>query len=139
MNVRLCLNVTDYLVEIDNNEWVDKKIKSLLDRCTELHADQVTFRKMWSCVGTPEQRWIEENCKNSDIIINTIKALVKSRGSLINKLPYGALRYDYNGFSIVVDTDSMAKDETNVATKYYIIRENGKMYSSWDSKASLVF
>jgi hypothetical protein len=33
----------------------------------------------------------------------------------------------------------MAKDTTNTATKYYIIRENGKMYSSWDSEASLVF
>ncbi len=64
---------------------------------------------------------------------------VRNNGKLINMLPYGAARYDYNRFSIVIDMDSMAKDETNMATKYYIIRENGKMYSSWDSKASLVF
>ena len=72
-------------------------------------------------------------------LADTVKVTIKENGTLINILPYGAARYDYNGFSIVIDTDSMAKDENNAAIKYYIIRENGKMYSSWDSPASIVF
>lgn len=136
MNLRLCLNVTDYLTDSACRDNVDL----LLDRCAYLGANQVTFRKMWSGnPETPEAIWISENCRHSDQIIHAIKNAVQKDGSLLNRLPYGAARYDYMGFSIVIDTDSMAKDETNEATKYYIIREDGKMYSSWDSKASIVF
>ena len=105
---------------------------------------------MWSAEGTPEAKWIEENTFYSSTVLTLINKIVPQKGKPINVLPYGNVRYDYKGFSIVVDTDSMGKKEvglgsimaktTNVETlKYYIIRENGKMYSSWDSPASLVF
>ena len=94
---------------------------------------------MWSIPKTEPAKWIEENTKYSDEFIQYISREVQENGTLINYLPYGAGRYDYNGFSIVIDLDCMAKDTENTNTRYYIIRENGKMYSSWDSKASLVF
>ena len=141
-NIRICVNVTDYVFSDENIS--DANIASIeadkiLNRCAELHANQVTFRKMWSNPGTPEADWIEEHCKKGEILLDAVKQTVKEKGTLINILPYGAARYDYKGFSIVIDTDSMAKDTNNAATKYYIIRENGKMYSSWDSPASIVF
>ena len=139
MNLRLCLNVTDYLICEHTESNYHEVIESLLDRCAELRASQVTFRKMWSVEGTPEAEWIKEHCQESDAIIKAMTTQVKNRGTLLGKLPYGAERYDYKGFSIVIDTDSMAKDESNQETKYYIIRENGKMYSAWDSPASIVF
>lgn len=145
MTLRLCLNVTDYISsaikDIKNPYRFDfgLEVNRLLNRCYELGADQVTFRKMWSAPGTPEAKWIESNCKFDDHVIRAVNETVMNYGTLICKLPYGANRYDFRGFSIVVDTDSMAKDENNFATKYYIIREDGKMYSSWDSKASIVF
>ncbi len=132
LNIRICINITDY---VDMGAYN----MGILDRCEQLHANQVTFRKMWSNDGTPEAEWIKEHCKHSEDYIKQLNDEIIKNGTLICKLPYGALRYDYKGFSIVVDTDSMAKDETNTALKYYIIRENGKMYSSWDSVASLVF
>lgn len=133
-NIRICVNVTDYI--LPNGRY---DLQEVFDRCTELHANQVTFRKMWSKEGTDEADWINLNCTRSDSVLKCIKEHVIANGTLINILPYGAARYDYNGFSIVIDIDSMAKDTDNTATKYYIIRENGKMYSSWDSEASLVF
>jgi len=151
MNVRICVNVTDYVLTESQRrrlgtESVSGKtalmnecVNDLLNRCHELHANQVTFRKMWANDGTPEADWIHANESFADDILSTIVNIVMIKGTLLNKLPYGASRYDYLGFSIVIDTDSMAKDETNAAIKYYIIRENGKMYSSWDSAASIVF
>lgn len=145
ITLRLCLNVTDYISEdirnIDDPDPFnfESEVTKLLNRCHTLGANQVTFRKMWSAPGTPEAEWINNNCKFDDYIINAVNKEVTNHGTLICKLPYGANRYDFCGFSIVVDTDSMAKDENNLATKYYIIREDGKMYSSWDSKASIVF
>lgn len=147
-NIRICVNVTKYaFTDSFRMNWIIEpyssirdEIKRIFNRCSELFADQVTFRKMWSVDGTREGEWIKKNCGSyCDEFLHSIKEYVKDNGKLINILPYGAARYDCNGFSIVIDTDSMAKDETNMATKYYIIRENGKMYSSWDSKASLVF
>ena len=140
LNIRICINVTDKVAASSGVKTPAKVVAAILDRCVELHANQVTFRKMWSNPGTPEADWIKENCTEySDDILAHVSSVVKNNGKLINKLPYGAERYDYHGLSIVIDTDSMAKDESNTATKYYIIREDGKMYSSWDSPASLVF
>jgi hypothetical protein len=141
MNLRLCINVTDYcgFDEITCDNDVYKTVEGIFLVCKRLGADQVTFRKMWSKEGTDEAKWIEDNCTRSDSVLKCVKEHVMEKGTLINILPYGAARYDYQGFSIVIDIDSMAKDTTNTATKYYIIRENGKMYSSWDSEASLVF
>jgi len=151
MNLRLCINVTDYVTPFGNRIYDRRDIKNyegsaafedvcaILNGCAQLGANQVTFRKMWSAPGTPEAEWIKAHGRIADFILASVKTAVETNGTLINVLPYGAARYDYKGFSIVIDTDSMAKDENNMATKYYIIRENGKMYSSWDSAASIVF
>jgi hypothetical protein len=40
--------------------------------------------------------------------------------------------------SVVLDNDCMAKG-SNDDFKYLIIRPNGKLYSSWDDPASLIF
>ena len=138
LNLRICINVTDHMYYPLSPED-DNFAHKLLLKCRSLGASQVTFRKMWYNPGTPEAKWIIENTTHSDAFLDEVKDTVQKNGKLINYLPYGAARYDYLGFSIVIDCDSMAKDETNTATKYYIIRENGKMYSSWDSKASIVF
>ena len=155
LNIRICVNVTDHVFSksfyesdalvLNSGDKAKKdaillsEAQQILNRCAELHANQVTFRKMWSNPGTPEAEWIQANCTYSNDLLNQITSAVSVGGTIINVLPYGAARYDYQGFSIVIDTDSMAKDVNNQALKYYIIREDGKMYSSWDSAASIVF
>lgn len=141
MNLRLCINVTDYcgFDEITCDNDVHRTVEGIFLVCKRLGADQVTFRKMWSNKGTPEADWIDTHTIWSDKILDRVKSLVTEEGKSLGKLPYGATKYDMYGFSIVIDTDSMAKDVDNSATKYYIIRENGKLYDSWDSPASLIF
>lgn len=161
LNIRICVNVTDECFtdkfikymnsfyerypeakcpDIFPQSEFNKETINILNRCSFLKANQVTFRKMWTNnLISNEGKWIMEHCAHSNIFIESISTVVKEKGKLINILPYGAARYDYMGFSIVIDLDCMAKDTNNKNTRYYIIRENGKMYSSWDSKASLVF
>lgn len=143
LNVRMCFNVTDKLLNenwlgstTDREEYVKKNAEYLLTIAERWGADQVTFRKMWSVPGTPEDEWIKANTEYSEDFLR--KELIVRDGIPIRTLPYGATIYDYNGLSIVIDNDSMAKDTSNDAIKYYIIRENGKLYCSWDSKASLI-
>lgn len=150
-NIRICVNVTDYVFDKPNERYSTEKtlavsskqfepfVNKILKRCATLHANQVTFRQMWSNPGTPEAEWIEANCVYSEFVLKSVSNLVKKNGKLLHILPYGNAQYEYNEFSIVVDTDSMASNTENNNIKYYIIRENGKLYSLWDSPASLVF
>ena len=142
MNLRLCINVTDYVFYSNNYSGQPDEtfVNELLNRCYDLGASQVTFRKMWSSEGTPEAEWILKNTSYEEWLLKTINNIVTNEGTFLRKLPYGASIFDYKGFSIVVDDDSMGKETKDDDTcKYYIIRENGKMYYSWDSTASLVF
>lgn len=132
INIRLCLNITD--------EYTEDDVQKIFDRCTFLNVDQITIRKMWAPDNTSEQgKWIEEHCKHSDEIIAALEDEIITNGAYLNTLEYGARRYAYKGFSTVIDRDSMAQDKNNQAIKYYVIRQNGKLYSNWDSPASLIF
>ena len=70
MTLRLCLNVTDYILAdikaIENPDEFDfiSEIDKLLERCEALGANQVTFRKMWSADNTTEAEWIHQNFHN---------------------------------------------------------------------------
>ena len=66
--------------------------------------------------------------------INTSSINVK----VLERLEYGALKYDVEGISMVIDTDCMSK-ELSEDIKYVILREDCKLYTKWDSKASLLF
>lgn len=132
MNIRLCLNITD--------EYSVDDVQKIFDKCEFLNADQITIRKMWAPNSTTEQgAWIAEHCINSDKVIAALEDEIISNGTYLNTLEYGAKRYAYRGFSTVIDRDSMAQDKSNNAIKYYVIRQNGKIYSNWDSPASLIF
>lgn len=139
MNIRLCLNITDEYAYPDGKITSDI-IDGIFDRCAYLKADQITIRKMWAPDNTSKQgKWIESNCKCSDKLITMLEDEIVQNGAYLNTLEYGAKRYAYKGFSTVIDRDSMAQDKNNQAIKYYVIRQNGKLYSNWDSPASLIF
>ena len=140
INIRICLNVTDHFVDDDIHPASELSIKEQVakafDRCKELGAHQITFRKMWAANDIcPQGKWIKENCTHSDEIIEEVKRVVKNDGIYLNTLDYGAKRYDYKGMSLVIDEDSMSQNK-DTGIKYYIIRPDGHMYSSWDLEGS---
>jgi hypothetical protein len=145
-NLRLSLNMT--------NVYDRKTIVEILIRCKSLGADQITFRKLYSeGEDTPEAKWVKENsCK--DKVITDIEHYIAGvphhnnrgeqwreggKGKKGYKLPFGAWVYSIMGMSVAIDDDCMAKEEASENLKYVILRENGKLYWSWDDEGSLLF
>ena len=150
MNLRICLNMNDMmcskLAKIDYSEEffspsIEEAVEEVIIWCKEFKADQITCRALWTSEdGTPQAEWIKENVtKKTFDFIKTFKEIVKRDGRYLDTLEYGADRYDYKDFSVVVDEDSMAQEGKKDSVKYLIVRPNGHLYSRWDSKASLVF
>lgn len=136
INLRLCLNMNDgILVHHDYTP------QSVIELCGDLGADQITFRALWAPDDDTEQgKWIAGHVSAKTLdFIDALKADVKANGKYLDTLEYGADRYDYHGFSVVVDEDSMSQEENKSAVKYLILRPNGHLYSKWDSQASLIF
>mgnify|MGYP003293875843 CR=1 FL=1 len=139
MNLRICLNMNDSMVA--GLDYKGAALEKILALCKDRGADQLTCRALWTSEdGTSQAKWISEHV--TDITHNFIKYFkytVKSQGTYLDTLEYGADRYDFMGFSTVVDEDSMAKETNKEAIKYLILRPDGHLYSKWDSKASLIF
>lgn len=129
MNIRACFNLTDeynYMNPEDYFEW-----------CSKYNIDQATFRKIYSNGDTPQARWCEAHKFDSQKWLD-IQSYIKKTGIPVSVLPYGFIQYDVKGISTVIDNDCMSKNDiTNI--RYFILRPNGKLYSSWDLKGSLIF
>lgn len=125
-NLRLCINMTKYFQGIE-----------VFEVAKEFGADQVTLRKLYDAGdGSPQSKWVKENrLGQSDY---TQMAYWLTGMPILRKLEYGQAAQSVMGMSVVLDNDCMAKDNSD-DFKYLIIRPNGKLYSSWDDPASLIF
>jgi len=142
-NLRLSLNML--------NHYKNKTTKEILDRCKELGANQVTFREMYfskNSFSIKEKEindWIIKNklpfkkFLSKKLTINKIINFIKKNGNPLYKLPFGSVLYSYNEMSIVIDDDCMNKKKYKDSLKYYILREDCKLYTRWDDKGSLIF
>jgi hypothetical protein len=127
-NLRLSLNLTKYLRHLP---------EALFETCKQIGADQVTLRKLYDADdGSPQSRWVKEN-RMDDEAYDTLREYVDTTPAL-RQLEYGQTVHNINGMSVVLDDDCMAKG-SKADIKYLIIRPNGKLYSSWDDPASLIF
>jgi hypothetical protein len=134
-NLRLSLNLTAWFNRYDG----EGAVKDLFEFCREkLRADQMTFRVLYAAETADEQsQWVFSN-KAEDRVINTINAYITEKGAALHRLEYGNIQYGVHGMSVVLDDDCMGK-ELSGSYKYLILRQNGKLYSLWDSPASLIF
>lgn len=132
-NLRLSLNLTNYFSKTDFKSFFSYLKNTLL-------ADQITFRVLYnSNSNSLQDKWIY-NHKADDSFVSSIKDYIKTNGRKLEMLPYGAIKYSLDEMSIVIDDDCMAKSSEQIETyKYLILRENCKLYSQWDDKASLIF
>jgi hypothetical protein len=129
-NLRLSLNMT--------NVYDEKDAESILRYCAQLHADQITFRKLYHSDDKSSQtQWVKENMAQPRVIEN-INYFIKSYGKPLYRLPFGPMVYSIMKMSTVVDDNCMNKDSFDTL-KYVILRENGKLYTQWDDEGSLRF
>ena len=136
INLRLCLNMNDEILVRQ-----PFSVSSIISLCETYGANQITFRALWAPDNLTEQgKWIEQHVTRKTMqLIGSLKDGIHAEGKYLDTLEYGADRYDYHGFSVVLDDDSMSKKENKNAVKYLILRPDGHLYSKWDSKASLIF
>lgn len=128
-NLRLSLNLV--------NDYDIISVSDVIDRCKELGADQVTFRKLYkSDLNNEIDQWIEKNA-SVDFYDRLVKQ-VEEGGKFLGYLPFGPKIYDINEMSVVVDDNCMSKDIKSTF-KYLILRENAKLYFKWETKSSLIF
>lgn len=151
-NLRLSLNML--------NHYADYSEEALINRCQALGADQITFRQMYYVSNremnvrqnrgetvSPAEReineWIQFNmlaeANDRTMSIQSLKEYILAEGSPLYRLPFGAMLYSVKGMSTVLDDDCMSKAEYKDALKYYVLRENCKLYTRWDDDGSLVF
>lgn len=132
-NIRCCFNLNKDYDIYDYAEIFDRVKKHYL-------ADQVTFRVLYtSDASTPQGKWIAEN-QICNIWLNGLSDWLgkfKSVGTNV----YGTSLIDVDGISVFFDKNCIGKHHTvnDVDAKHFILCPNCKLYSSWDSKASLVF
>jgi len=136
-NLRLSLNLTNYYNYIKSFEDIESLFDQLYSR---FGADQVTFRVLYTSKKlTKQDEWINQNNCDDEVIKRIIK-YVKIKGNKLETLSYGAIKYSVKDVSVVIDNDCMAEDTEKIDVyKYLILRENCKLYSKWDDKASLIF
>ena len=129
-NLRLSLNMI--------STYSGQTFFDIIARAIDLHANQITFRELYSIGNNLEIiNWIQQNKLPNDEYKLLLDACIY-HATPIEILPYGSIVYDYNGISIVFDKDCMAIDLKH-ELKYLILRPNSKLYTKWDTPASLKF
>ena len=151
-NLRLSLNMTKYQIPFDKIDQHNKNVVlcELFDRLKKLGADQITFRELYSTGDNKISKWIEENkCDNN--ILYYINTYIGLNGVQLERLSFGSIKYSLNEISVVVDNNCMANTTKQLSNqdeyykfreesiRYYIIREDGRLYTRWDNKGSLIF
>jgi len=137
-NLRLSLNMSD--------EYAGRTVEEIFTRAKELHADQITFRKLYATEnGNAEQdKWVVEHPCPEEFFEKDglIESYVKDYGNFLGVLPFGASKYSVNGISAVIDDNCLDDAERRVdpeTYKYLILRPNVKLYSDWSDSGSLIF
>ena len=129
-NLRLSLNLV--------NDYDSVTVCEVIERCKELGADQVTFRKLYkSDLNNDIDKWIENNA-SAYFYIKLIE-YVEEKGNFLGYLPFGPKIYDIDEMSVCVDSDCMAEEVHKNTFKYLVLRENCRLYTRWNTKSSLVF
>ena len=130
-NLRLSLNL--------NSSYNERRYEEIFAYASQtLGADQITFRVMYdSGRQTPQDEWIEAH-RIDDDWLSGLYGYIREAGKPLSVLEYGQVQYDIWGMSTIIDDDCMNKELT-ADYKYLILRPNCKLYSQWDSPASLIF
>lgn len=127
LTLRLSLNLT--------SDFENISLDSIILRGKELEADQITFRQLY--IGN---EWTSKNSLQIEKIKTQYQDVINDRKyRKMETLPFGASMYDISQISVVIDDDCMASKHVNSTLKYLILRENCKLYSYWDTPASLKF
>jgi sulfatase maturation enzyme AslB (radical SAM superfamily) len=133
---RVTVNVTELLGGVSFGE--------LLAYCHESRISQLTLRR----IVTPERPkdkktadWIARHVDDGDYraLMDQAKAYVKSHGKLIRTLNHGVEVFDCDGVSFSWSDYCIQERSAGDNVRSLIFLEDGHLYTSWNSAASILF
>lgn len=136
MTLRITVNITDILTP--------RSFVELLAYCREHKIHQLTLRKIVIPENPGDEkttRWIEEHGTPNvyDDLMHQGIALVKKQGKLIRSLAHGVLVYDIDGVSFSYSDYCIQERNEGDNIRSLVFLEDGHLYTSWNSRASILF
>jgi len=133
---RITVNITDLLGGVT--------FSGLLAYCRENGISQLTLRR----IVTPEDpkdketaEWIAGHADGSDYLslMDQARLYVAERGKLIRTLNHGVQVYDCQGVSFSYSDYCIQERNLGDNIRSLIFLEDGHLYTSWNSRASVLF
>lgn len=131
--VRLTVNVSTLLEDLDFTE--------ILDCCQNNNVRQLTFRKLTIPAGredSPQAEWIQENAPASLADKYTLD-FYQCEKTLIRSTVDGINIYDAGGVAILFSDYCIQEQNNTEDVRSLIFKEDGHLYTSWNSRASIIF
>ena len=125
-------------LSLNMNKMMLNSVEKIFEKCKELGADQITFRKLYVEGENEQSLWIKENAVEP-AVFEEINQYIRENGRLIDILPYGYEQYSVEDMSVVIDMDCMNEQKSQKqVSKYFVLRPNCKIYNGWQ-KEDLIF
>lgn len=135
MLVRVCVNLTD---------MIDPKLtfKVFMEEIKTFAIDQVLVRRISypsSAKANEYTEWIDQHTDDGryDQMYGAMKAMEEA--TLIRILPHGAEVYDVDGIAVSFSDYCVQEANNTRDIRSLIFQEDGHLYTSWSSKASILF
>jgi MoaA/NifB/PqqE/SkfB family radical SAM enzyme len=128
-NLRLSLNMWSCYDSYDPS--------TIFDRAKDLGANQITFRMLYTSGNKdlPQNIWIRNNPFREKIKLDSY---ISKKGTQLEQVSFGAMRYDVNGISTLLDQDCMSTKSMD-DVRYLVLRPNCHLYTKWSSTGSILF
>jgi molybdenum cofactor biosynthesis enzyme MoaA len=136
LTARVTVNVTDLLGEVT--------FESLLSYCRENAVSQLTLRRIVTPENPKDEKtagWIAEHVDDNDYrsLMEQARLHVTRHGKLIRTLNHGVEVYDCDGVSFSYSDYCIQERNLGSNIRSLIFLEDGHLYTSWNSRASILF
>lgn len=134
MIVRLTVNLTDRLKKYHLPEFA-------IDYCINSGVRQLTFRHITipkNCKDSKVGKWIKEHAVRRSDFSNALVNIMHN-GRLIRDLNTGVKIYDFGGLSLAISDYCIQDQDFGSNLRSLIFQEDGHLYTSWGSEASILF
>ena len=118
--------------------------QDLIQLCKKWDVNQMTIRNVVIpnyTENTKQAEWIRKNAPIS--LYERYRAEMitacEASGFLLRKLAHGSLVYDYKGIAVSYSDYCIQDSNTGDDIRSLIFMEDGHLYTSWNSKASILF
>lgn len=136
--IRVTLNITNKIPS-------DVPFDIIVATCLSTGVDQLMLRNVVVPSNVPaetkEAKWIQKNVDPNvyNRLQKELKVACEKDGMMLRRLNFGSVVYDYHGVSVTYSDYCVQDDNDGKDIRSLIFMEDGHCYTSWNSKASIIF